>query len=63
MNKICYNCIYWVFTSGEQGECHRYPPKGTERFLPCWPSVHATDWCGEHKMKEKNKESKHVKTK
>lgn len=66
----CSNCRYWdTYEDGdESGVCRRYPPRiphpsmanldedgncGWEEY-PIWPLTMDEEWCGEHKLKEKN---------
>ena len=46
----CSNCrYYWPdlpFAPLDGGRCHRHPPQAGARGEQ-WPSVDASDWCGE----------------
>jgi hypothetical protein len=48
--RCCGNCRFY------QGrECRRYPPQvwaDEENLSSCFPTVKATEWCGEYQPKE-----------
>lgn len=47
----CVICRYWRRTTGDEGECHRYPPvpeREDLEFEAKWPKTETIDWCGEY---------------
>jgi hypothetical protein len=67
-DRLCHNCK-WFSAEADRGPggiyarttCHRFPPQvitlqigGTHT---AWPSVHATDWCGEWARAQFSKKS------
>ena len=52
----CQDCRYWEedeASSGNEGECRRYAPRGTGGGFAAytWNKTKATDWCGEFNRK------------
>ena len=52
----CAKCMYF---HAEAGECHRYAPQpsGQDRKAE-WPTVAASDWCGEYREDPQKSERK-----
>jgi len=59
VNRTCETCRYGDFgQSGYEGRCRRTPPIAAlayantdPRPVAIWPTVKASDWCGEHQFK------------
>ncbi len=51
------NCGTCMFFNDKGTECRRYAPQPTETdkgdLRASWPTVAASDWCGEYKADEK----------
>ena len=44
------NCQSCAFFNDKGSECRRYAPQPAEaEKKPAWPTVAASDWCGEYK--------------
>ena len=44
------NCKTCAFFNDQGSECRRYAPQPAEgEKKPSWPTVTASDWCGEYK--------------
>ena len=50
----CSSCRFWdCAADGVRGLCRRRSPRQDDDVgQAVWPLTHATDWCGQHEMKE-----------
>ncbi len=49
LNCECSTCQYYISGGGATGTCQRSPPAVvTSSGKAYWPTVDATDWCGEY---------------
>ncbi len=52
----CQSCMFFNDTGNE---CRRYAPQpGDDATKAKWPTVAASDWCGEYKKDEKKADEK-----
>jgi len=50
MSARCGDCRFFGNLGYDRGPCRRYPPQ-RDNDMTSWPSVHASEWCGEYKQR------------
>ncbi len=62
MKRCCATCEFWNEKDGPQkglGRCQRHAPNGFQKrdgnLMTRWPITQASDFCGDHEVKEELK--------